>query len=116
MYQTWTSWNKFFIFSQYGKITLPFCSTLDLIALPRTIVSGLETGMVEQTGGFNFSIKGKKFQIVKPGAQLSIVTTIDAYVSGGKFFPSPGDWQFELNFPSCGYFLILVFIVYPLSH
>ena len=34
---------------------------------------------VEQTGGYDFSIKGKKkkrkFQLVKPGAQLSIVVT-----------------------------------------
>ena len=30
-------------------------------------------GTVEQAGGYNFSIKGKtKFQLVKPGAQLSI--------------------------------------------
>ena len=30
-------------------------------------------GMVEQTRGYNFSIKGKtKFQLVNPGAQLSI--------------------------------------------
>ena len=29
-------------------------------------------GTEEQTGGYNFSIKGKKFQLVKPGAQLSI--------------------------------------------
>ena len=29
--------------------------------------------MVEQTGGYNFSINGKKFKLVKPGTQLSII-------------------------------------------
>ena len=55
-------------------ITLPFCSTLVLIAIlwPRACEL---MGAVKQTGGYNFSIKGKKektnVQLVKPGAQLS---------------------------------------------
>ena len=44
-----------------GKITLPFCSTLAHIAIPRPTALGLQTaGTTEHTEGYNFSIKGKK--------------------------------------------------------
>ena len=38
-------------------------------------------GRVEQTGGYNFSVMGKnknkkKFQLVKPGSQLFIITKL----------------------------------------
>ena len=41
-------------------------------------------GMVKQTVGYNFSIKGKKkkkFHLVKPGAQLSIIYGIQLFHS-----------------------------------
>ena len=53
---------------RYKKITLPFYSTLALIAILRPTFSGL------QTGGYNFREK-RKFQLVKPGAQLSILAS-----------------------------------------
>ena len=62
---------------QYRKISLPFCSTLALIAIPRPTASGLQTGGHGRVNrSYNFSIKGNrknKFQLVKLGAQLSIV-------------------------------------------
>ena len=69
-----TSWNNFVIFPENRKIILHFCTTLALIAIPRPTASGLQTG---RHGGANrrvkFFHKGKKrkFQLVKPGAQLS---------------------------------------------
>ena len=46
--------------SKYGKITGPFCSTLALFAIPRSTALGLQSGTVDQTGVYNFYIKGKK--------------------------------------------------------
>ena len=53
----------------------PVKLTLALIAIPRPTA-----GMVERTGGYNFSMKGKQkalFNLVKPGAQLSIVILLE---------------------------------------
>ena len=56
--------------------TLPFCSTLALIAIPRPIASGLQTGGHGRANRMvKFIYKGKKekgkFQLVQADAQLS---------------------------------------------
>ena len=65
-----------FSFPNKEKITLPFCSTLALLqSLSLRPLAYKMAETVEQTGGYNFYIKGKRkkyFQLVKPDAQLSI--------------------------------------------
>ena len=70
------NWNLM-CFSQY--ITHPFFSTLALIAIPLPMASGIQTGKQGRVNRTElFIYKGKKlktkFQLVKPGAQLSNVT------------------------------------------
>ena len=53
--------------TRLAYITLPFCSTLALIAIPRP------TGTLEQTEGYNFLYKGKNKNKI-PSCQTSCTT------------------------------------------
>ena len=86
-----TSWNIFFIFSQYRKNYPPFCSTLAIIAIPRPMASGLQIGGHSRANRrVSFSIKGKKkipaFQIRCTTLQYNLRITI--YFCS-KMYPPP---------------------------
>ena len=65
------------LYFSYQQIPLLFYYTLAFIAIPWAKDSGLQTGgQGTENSREYFYIKGKKFQLVKPGAQLFIQTPL----------------------------------------
>ena len=70
-----TSWNLIFIFSQYRKIILSFCSTLVLFAIPQPEALGLQTGWNTRANRrVHFFYKGNKTKNKIPACQTRCTT------------------------------------------
>ena len=79
------------IFSQYRKIQIPLCSTLALIAIHQPTALGLQTGGHSRAN--RRGKKKKKFQLVKPGAQLSIVYHHVQFCKQFRINQQRGGWK-----------------------